>query len=79
MEGKTKMKIGYFIKEKQRSKWKRQTSSTQRRNFKTQVTQNRIRKKRISTPQISTNTRHFRLQELSNNRASGCLQKPAQS
>jgi hypothetical protein len=28
------MKIGYFIKEKKRSKWKRQTSSTQRKNFK---------------------------------------------
>ncbi len=48
-------------------------------NFKTQVTQNHIRKERISTPQISTNARRFRLQKLSSNKATGCPQKPAQS
>jgi hypothetical protein len=73
------MKIGYFIKgKKRRSKWKRQTSSTQKKK-KTQVAQNQIRKEQISTPQISTKTRRFQLQELSNNKATGCPQKPAQS
>jgi hypothetical protein len=61
------MKIGYFIKEK-RSKWKRHTSSTQRKTLKTQVARNQIGKQQISTPQISTNTQRFQLQELSNNR-----------
>jgi hypothetical protein len=72
------MKIGYFIKEK-RSKWKRHTSSTQRKTLKTQVARNQIGKQQISTPQISTNTQRFQLQELSNNRATECPQKPAQS
>ena len=60
-----------------KTKWKRQTSSTQRKNFKTQVTQNRIRKEQISTPRISTKAQRFPLQKPSNNRSAKCQQKPA--
>ncbi len=71
--------MGYFIKEKKRSKWKRQLHQHSEKTLKTQVAQNRIRKEQISTPQISTNTQRFRLQELSNNKATEYPQKPAQS
>ncbi len=53
--------------------------NTKKKTLKTQVAQNQIRKEQISTPQISTKTRHFRLQELSNNKATGCPQNPTQS
>jgi len=73
------MKIGYFIKEKKDQNGNVKLHQHSEKTLKTQVARNRIRKEQISTPQISTNTRRFRLQKLSNNRATGCLQKPAQS
>ncbi len=74
------MKIGYFIKEKkedQNGNFK--LHQHKKKIKKTQVAQNQIRKEQISTPQIGTKTRRFQLQELSNSKATGCPQKPAQS
>ena len=54
MERKTKMKIGYFIKEKKDQNGNVKLHQRSEKTLRTQVAQNQIRKEQISTPQIST-------------------------
>ncbi len=82
MERKTKMEIGYFIKETKR---KRQHFINTAYSHKipeklqnTSHTELNKEKNRVAHHKLAL-THEFRLQELSNNRTAGCSQKPARS
>ena len=70
------MKIHYFIEEKRDQKRHQNLIKVEEKVKKHRS--HKTKEKLICTPQISTKTRHFQLQKLSNNRAVKCQQQPAQ-
>jgi hypothetical protein len=73
MERIIKMKINYFIK-REGDQIKASNLIKQKKKVKNigRTKPKKEKKKRISTPHISTTTRRFQLQELSNNKAATC-------